>query len=108
MVSWRRLRKAATDKYSKSSIKGFYETQIREAVLLASDMLVGPKRWDRHFRRAAASATLSIVYGYPTVRSEKDHIVEAIYDFGERLFHAAYMGAHLVQFFPSLRYLPSR
>ena len=106
--SWRRARRAIKDGYSKNSVKGFYDTQIKEAVLLASDMLAGPARWDQHFRRAAASATLSVLYGYPTLKSDQDHIVKAINDFTERLFTAAFMGAHLVQFLPWLRHLPRR
>ena len=102
------MRRAVNEGFSKSSVKGFYETQMKEAVLLASDLLVGPARWDRHFRRAAASTTLSVLYGYPTVRSEQDHTVKDINDFGERLYKATFMGAHLVQFLPWLRHLPSR
>ena len=102
------MRKAANERFSRSSVKGFYETQMKEAVLLASDILVSPARWDQHFRRAAASTTLSALYGYPTVRSERDRVVRAINDFGERLFKATFMGAHLVQFLPWLRHLPSR
>jgi hypothetical protein len=102
------LRRAANEGFSKSSVKKFYETQTTEAVLLAGDMLVVPARWDQHFRRAAASTTLSVLYGYPTLKSEKDHIVDAINDFAQRLFKAAFMGAHPVQFFPWLRHLPSR
>ena len=108
LCSWHRLRKAANERFSRSSVKGFHQTQMTEAVVLASDMLVGPARWDQHFRRAAASTALSALYGYPTVKSERDHIVEAINDFGERLFKASFMGAHLVQFLPWLRHLPSR
>jgi hypothetical protein len=81
---------------------------MKEAVLLAGDMLVSPARWDQHFRRASASTTLSVLYGHPTLKSEQDHIVEAINDFGERLSKATLPGAHLVQFFPWLRYLPGR
>ena len=71
-------------------------------------MLVGPARWDQHTRRVAASTTLSILYGYPTLKSEQDHVVKDINNFSERLFKAAVMGAHLVQFLPWLRHLPRR
>jgi hypothetical protein len=81
---------------------------MKEVVLLASAMLAGPERWDRHFRRTAASMTLSVLYGHPTLDSEQDHIVKTINDFADRLFTAAVMGAHLVQFLPWLRHLPSR
>ena len=106
--SWRRARRALHDGFTKSSVKGFYDTQIKEAVILASDLLFGPARWDQHSRRASASTTLSVLYGYPTLKSDQDHIVKAINNFAERLFTAAYMGAHLVQIFPWLRHVPSR
>jgi hypothetical protein len=102
------MRKAASEELSTSSVKEFYETQMKEAVVQACDLLDKPARWDRHFRRTAASATLSIVYGHPTLTSEQDHIVRVINNFSESLFNAAAMGAHLVEFFPWLRHLPSR
>ncbi|KAH9987339.1 cytochrome P450 [Russula vinacea] len=104
---WRRMRRAASERFSKTSVMGFYETQMTEAVLLASDFLIGPAQWDQHIRRASASAILSVVYGYPTLESEQDHIVVAINDFAERLFKAASIGSHLVHFLPWLRHLPS-
>jgi hypothetical protein len=102
------MRKAASERFSTSSVKGFYETQMKEAVVQACDLLDRPARWDRHFRRTPASATLSIVYGHPTLTSEQDHIVRVINNFSEGLFNAAGLGANLVEFFPWLRHLPSR
>jgi hypothetical protein len=102
------MRKAASEKLSTSSVKEFYETQMKESVVLVHDLLDEPARWDRHFRRTAASSTLSIVYGHPTLTSEQDHIVEVINDFADRIFQAVATGAHLVEFFPWLRHLPSR
>jgi hypothetical protein len=101
------MSKVATEKLSTSSVKGFHETQMKEAVVLACDMIDEPARWERHFRRTAASSTLSIVYGHPTLTSEHDHIVRVINDFCARLFRAIAMGAHLVEFFPWLRHIPS-
>jgi hypothetical protein len=102
------MRKAASEKLSTSSVKEFYETQMKEAVIQACDLLDEPAPMDQHFRRAAASSTLSIVYGHPTLTSEQEHIVRVINDFLERLLHAIVMGAHLVEFFPWLRHLPSK
>ena len=79
---------------------------MKEAVIQACDLLGEPARWEQHFRRAAASSTLSVVYGHPTLLSEQDPIIRVINDFSERLFHAIGMGSHLVEFFPWLRYLP--
>lgn len=75
------MRKAANEKLSTSSVKGFYETQMTEAVLQACDLLAEPAQWDRHFHRTAASMTLSVVYGYPTLVSQQDLIVRTINDF---------------------------
>lgn len=102
------MRKAAGEKLSISSVKQFHETQMKESVVLACDFLDKPERWDHHFRRTAASGTLAIIYGHPTLMSEYDHIVHVINDFSERIFHAALMGSFLVEFFPWLRYFPSR
>jgi hypothetical protein len=81
---------------------------MTEAVLMAGGLLGSPARWDQHLRRAATSMALSVLYGYPTPKSEQDHNVEAIHDFSERLLKAIVMGAHPVQFFPRLRHIPSR
>ena len=108
IFSQRRMRKASNEKLSTSSVKGFYETQKKEAVLQACDLLDEPARWDRHFRRAAALMSLSAVYGYPTLTSEQDNVVVVVNEFTEPIFKAVYMGAHLVEFFPWLQHLPSR
>ena len=51
---------------------------------------------------------LSVVYDQPTIKSEQDKNVKLINDFVQRLTRAAYPGAHLVEFFPWMRYIPSR
>ena len=78
-------RKAPDEGFCKSVVKGFYETQMplmTEAVLMAGGLL-SPARWDQHLRRATTSMTLSVLYRYPTRKSEQDHNIEAIYDFSE-------------------------
>jgi hypothetical protein len=102
------MRKAANEGFSKSSVKRFYEKEVTEAVLLACDCLVKPAQLDKHFRRAAASMVLSVVYGMPAITSEQDRTVEVVNDFANRLTSAAYPGAHLVEFLPWMRHIPSR
>jgi len=101
------MRKAANEGFSRSSVKRFYERQATEAILLASDCLVKPARWDQHFRRTATSMILSVVYGYPAITSEEDRNAEVIDDFAGRLSRAASPGAHLVEFFTWMRHIPS-
>ncbi|KAI0302992.1 cytochrome P450 [Russula brevipes] len=105
--SWRRMRKAADEGLTKSSTREFCEAQTKGAVLLACDWLNEPAKWDQHLRRITASTMLSVLYGYPTITSEQDHTVALINDVAKRIFHAASPGAHLVEFFPWMRHIPS-
>ncbi|KAI9511326.1 cytochrome P450 [Russula earlei] len=105
--TWRRMRKASHEGFNKGAVKRFYETQTTEAVFLACDLLAEPAKWNRHFLRAAASTILSVLYKYPSLTSEQDHVVLAITGFADRVTRAAYPGAYLVEFFPWMRYIPS-
>ena len=102
------MRKAAHEGLNKGVVKDFHGTQTKEALILASDGLSNPTEWDKHLRRAAASMVLSVVYDQPTIKAGQDHNVKLINDFVQRLTRAAYPGAHLVEFFPWMRYIPSR
>jgi hypothetical protein len=102
------MRKAAEENFTRNSAKGFHGKQTSEAILLAHDWLLSPVKWDRHLRRASASMFLSAVYGYPTITSDQEQIVEDINDFSNRLTKAAAPGANLVQLFPWMRHVPSR
>jgi hypothetical protein len=108
LSSWRRMRKAAHEGLNKGVVRDFHETQTKEALLLAAGGLAEPAQWDKHLRRAAASMVLSVVYDKPTIKSEQDQNVKLINDFVQRLTRAAYPGAHLVEFFPWMQYIPSR
>jgi hypothetical protein len=102
------MRKAASEAFVKESVKQFYETQITVAVVLVSDSLAKSAQWDQYVRRSAASTILSVVYGHPTIITEQNHIVDLINDFADRLSYAAFPGAHLVEFFHWMKYVPSR
>ena len=108
ILSWYRMRKAASAGFNKSSSKGFYEKQMTEAVLLACGWLSDPAQWDQYLRRAAASTTLSVVYGHPPLTSDQHHTVKVINNLSERILKAALIGTYWVHIFPWLRYIPSR
>ncbi|KAI0248586.1 cytochrome P450 [Lactifluus subvellereus] len=105
---WRRMRKAAHEGLNKGVVKDFHETQTKEVLLLAAGGLAEPAQWDKHLRRSAASMILSVVYDKPTIKSEQDQTVKLINDFVQRLTCSAIPGAHLVEFFPWVQYIPSR
>jgi len=107
LPSWRRMRRAADEGFSRGSARRFYETQTTEAVFLACGWLDKPEKRDWHFCRTTASTMLSVLYGYPTITSERDNTVECIDEFAKQIFRSASPGAHLIDFFPWTRHIPS-
>ncbi|KAI0284840.1 cytochrome P450 [Russula brevipes] len=104
---WRRMRKVANEGFNKGSVKRFHEAQTAEAIILACDWLVESAERDGHFRRAAASMIMSVVYGRPPITSGQDPSIQVVNEFTERLTRAALPGAHFVEFFTWMRYIPS-
>jgi hypothetical protein len=101
------MRKALHEGLSKSA-ESFKVSQINEAILLTSGLLSQTATWDKSFRRTTASLMMSVIYDYPPIVSEQDSGVGAVNDFLARLTRAALPGAHLVEFFPWMRHIPSR
>ncbi|KAJ7704017.1 cytochrome P450 [Mycena rosella] len=104
---WRRMRRAAHEGLNNNVSPKFHPIQSKEAIFLTHSLMVNPTAWDRHFRRTAASAVLSIVYDIPTLLSEQDPKIRLINNFVERLVRAAYPGAFFVEYFTWMRYLPA-
>jgi hypothetical protein len=102
------MRKAAHEGLNKGVVNVFHKTQIKEALILTSDGLNSPTEWDKHVRRATASTVLTVVYDQPTIKHGEGHTAELVNDYIRRLGRAAYPGAHLVEFFPWMLYIPSR
>jgi hypothetical protein len=101
------MRRAANEGFTKGSVTRFHEKQLAEAVFLGCDWLSEPMKWDGHLRRSAVSVTASVVYGHPTIKSDQDPTVEFVNGLIHRVTCAALPGAHLVEFFPWMRYIPS-
>ena len=101
------MRKAAHEGLSKS-VESFQTPQLAEAILLTSGLLAQPATWDKHFCRTAASMIMSVTYDQPPIVSELNPSVKAINDYVVRVTRAALPGAHFVEFFPWMMYIPSR
>ena len=71
-------------------------------------MLESPDGLDKHIQRSAASATMSILYDYPTLESEHDEAITKIHTFIEHVSAAGAPGAHLVELFPWMIHIPER
>ena len=49
----------------------------------------------------------TLIYDTPVLKNANDPSVAALNDFADLLTHAVYPGAHLIEFFTWMRYLPS-
>ena len=108
--SWRRMRRAAHEVLTKKSIQNYHPIQMKEATILVSSLLTpsASLQHDGHYKRLSTSTIMSIVYDYPTILSEHDHVVEGIKKFNDRISRAVTMGAYFVDIFPWMKHIPER
>ena len=103
---WRRTRRAAREGFTKPVVRNYHPILRKEAILLASALLLKPEAREKHFQRCVASATMSILYDYPTLKTENDKSLKQIHAFTDRVSEAASPGAHLVELFPWMMHIP--
>ena len=106
--SWRLMRRAQHEVSTKAVVRDYRPTFSKEAIILASSILRNPKSLDQHVKRSSASATMSILYGYPTLEDGYDETVREINTFGERLSAAGTPREHLVELLTWVIYIPER
>jgi hypothetical protein len=104
---WRRFRRPAVEGFSKSVVKDFCPIQSREAIMLALALAKSP-HMKKNFQRHAWSIGLSINYHLPPVESEDDPVLVGIANAMQRVLHEMQPGTRLVEYFPWMRYIPSR
>ena len=105
---WRRTRRAAHEILTKVVVRDYHPVFCKEAVLLASAILKNPDALDKHIQRSSASATMSILYDYPTLENEHDETITKIHTFIDRMSTASAPGAYLVELFPWMIHIPER
>ncbi|KAF9463392.1 cytochrome P450 [Collybia nuda] len=103
---WRRMRRATHEVLNVRSVEEYRSLQEVEAAHLVTNLLRSPDDWDYHFKRSAASTVLCVVYGWDPVGFNGDDIIEKINGQTHRLADALLPGAHLVEIFPIIKYLP--
>ena len=106
----RRMRRAAHEALTKRAVQDYQPIQTKEATILVSSLLrpSSDLNQDRHFKRLAASTIMSILYDYPTIMSEHDHVLEGIERCLHRIFHASTTGSYFVDIFPWMKHIPER
>jgi hypothetical protein len=102
------MRRAADQEFTRGSVKRYQEKQMAQGVVLGCEWLSEPVEWDGHLCRSGMSMMLSVVYGQSKSRSEEYQTARVVNDLAHRIMAAASTGAHLVEFFPWMRYIPSR
>ena len=76
--------------------------------MLALALIQNPSNLEKHLQRHASSIMLTVNYNFPPVESEDDPAVVGAVKYVERMMHEMRPGTRLVEFFPWLRYVPSR
>ncbi|KAH9019143.1 cytochrome P450 [Lactarius hengduanensis] len=105
---WRRGRRAAHQGLTKAAVRSYHNVLRKEGILLASALLADPGALEKHFQRTTTSATMSILYDYPTLRTEDNETVNEIITYTERISMTAAPGAYLVELFPWMLHIPER
>jgi hypothetical protein len=104
------MRRAAHEALSKRALQNYHPIQMKEATILVSSLLKPSAnlQQDGHFKRLAASTIMTIVYDYPTILSEHDHILEKIERYNDRMMQSALLGSNFVDIFPWMNHIPER
>ncbi|KAI9441898.1 cytochrome P450 [Lactarius indigo] len=104
----RHFRRVAAEGFSKSAVQHFHPIQNREAIMLALALMKNPSTPENHFHRHAWSIMLSVDYHLPPVESKDDPCFVEIENHVRRFLHEVHPGTRLVEYFPWLRYVPTR
>ncbi|KAH8993954.1 cytochrome P450 [Lactarius akahatsu] len=105
---WRRSRRAAHQGLTKAAVRNYHSILRKEGVLLTSALLADPGALEKHFERTTASTMMSILYDYPTLRSENEKSVKEAVAYADRMSGSAAPGAYLVELLPWMLHIPER
>ncbi|KZT11800.1 cytochrome P450 monooxygenase [Laetiporus sulphureus 93-53] len=90
----------------KEALTSYYPVQRTERRRFLLAMVQTPYEWEFHIKRYAAALMLEITYGHSITDADDDYI-HLVDDALKQFTEAAGGAAALVDFFPSLRYLPT-
>ena len=106
------MRKAARESLNQEVIKNDHQIVFtRDAIELASSLITDKDRatsWHNHIHRTLASGLVSVIYDREPFGSTADPEFRFIDELSERYMKAALPGAHFVEVFTWMRYIPAR
>ncbi|KZT73493.1 cytochrome P450 [Daedalea quercina L-15889] len=103
---WRRHRKWIAGAFQdKDALLSYRPLQRRETYILLSGLMDTPQQFMGHIRRFTAAMIMEIAYGH-CVESSNDKYIHLAERAASVTLESGDAGAMLVDFFPTLRYLP--
>ncbi|KAH9009927.1 cytochrome P450 [Lactarius deliciosus] len=105
---WRHSRRAAHQSLTKAAVRNYHSILRKEGVLLTSALLADPGALEKHFKRTTASTMMSILYDYPTLRSENEKSVKEAFAYADRMSESIDPGAYFVELLPWMLHTPER
>lgn len=105
---WRRARRFAQSMLSSSITSQFVPKQTTEARQMVVDLAKDPSKYAYWLERAGVMTSIKQIYGVSEERGlAEEHHVHEIASYMENIDRVATPGMYLVEFLPSLLYLPT-
>jgi cytochrome P450 len=102
---WRGIRKFSHNLLNSQAAVSYQPVQDFESLQLMFDLLQTPSDFYQHNRRYSSSVIMYVTYGY-RLPSWQHPLVSKIYSVLDNLTEMTAPGAHAVDSFPSLKYIP--
>ncbi|KAK0223367.1 cytochrome P450 [Armillaria fumosa] len=102
---WRKHRRMLHEYFHLRSVSAYYPVQMKTTSVLLQQLLKSPDGIFQHVRHHAGSIIMKTVYGYD-VNPNGDQFVGLVDQAMESIRIAGNVGSFLVDYIPSLKYLP--
>ncbi|KAK0185199.1 cytochrome P450 [Armillaria mellea] len=102
---WRMHRRMFHQYFQPRAVPEYYPVQLKATSVLLKQLLKSPDELTHHIHHYTGSIIMKTVYGYD-VDPNGDRFVELVDQTHESVHVGANVGSFLVDYFPSLKYLP--
>ncbi|KAJ7781994.1 cytochrome P450 [Mycena maculata] len=102
---WKNHRKAFVQQFQPSQVLFHRPTELDAARVMLQRLLESPAKFERHLRHMTGMVILSTAYGID-IKPENDPYIDISEQAHIAISRTAKRGAYLVDFFPSLKYIP--
>ncbi|EEB89794.1 hypothetical protein MPER_12074 [Moniliophthora perniciosa FA553] len=103
---WRSMRRASHEALNLRVVSRYHQSQMREGIQLALDMLESADNWRGHSQRFTASGITSMLYNKPSLQSSQDPATSFLDSAVDAISSACLPGKYLVNHLPFLESTP--